>query len=269
MPDRLLLPEQIGLTEEGQGQPVMLLHCSASSSRQWKKLRNGGSERYRFLSLDLTGYGDTALPPDPDGYSIETEVDLVEWAMDGVQEPIHLVGHSFGGAVALQAALRHPGRVRSVYAYEPVLFSLLKDAGRDAEWQEICELSHGMRQLVAAGSPSEAMARFVDYWGGAGAWDAMPPARQAAIAKSAPKLMIEFGTIFRQSRTAGEYASLPMPVRIAAGQASPGTSRAVAQVLETTLGTKAVEWVEGAGHMAPVTDPDLVNPGILAYLAST
>jgi len=268
MPDTTSkLPARIGLTDEGHGAPVVLLHCSASSSRQWKNLRNLGSDRYRFLSLDLLGYGDTAFPANPAGYSIDDEVGLVERAMARVDGPVHLVGHSYGGAVALKTALRHPSRVRSVYAYEPVLFSLLPIAGREAEWREIRALGERMSELHAAGSPAAAMGLFVDYWGQAGAWDAMPESRQASIVMAAPKLMLEFGSIFNDPVSAGRYGTLPMPVRIAAGKASPPTSRAVAELLAEAIGRASLDWIEDAGHMAPLSDPDLVNPAILTHLA--
>src|SRR6185503_11378987 len=113
------------------------------------------------------------------------EVELLEPVLERAGSPSALVGHSYGAAVALIAALRDPGRVRALAVYEPTLFSLLDaeaPAPNDAE---------GIREVVVkaglaldAGNQDAAAERFIDYWMGAGSWSRTPDARKAPIAES-------------------------------------------------------------------------------------
>ena len=84
-------------------------------------------DRFEVVAIDLYGYGQS---PDwgPNGIlTLNDEVDLIAPVIDAIDRPFHIVGHSFGGCVALSLALRYPEQVRSVTVYEPVLFSLLFD----------------------------------------------------------------------------------------------------------------------------------------------
>ncbi len=148
---------EIGFYDEGVGEAVVLLHASAASRRQWKRLREEIGGRYRFIALDLYGYGETRFPQDENGlplqggFRIEHEVALVEHVLAGIDDPFHLVGHSYGGAVALHTALRHPTRVRSVFVHEPVLFHLLRLEGCEKEWREIESLGKLVAERVEGG----------------------------------------------------------------------------------------------------------------------
>ena len=95
------------------GVPVLLLHGLSQQRHFW----NPVSRRMRSVpvaAIDLRGHGDTDTPPETD-YSVPACADDVVLALDdmGWQEAV-LVGHSWGAAVALSAAARHPDRVRSV-----------------------------------------------------------------------------------------------------------------------------------------------------------
>jgi pimeloyl-ACP methyl ester carboxylesterase len=104
----------------------------------------------------------------------------------GIDGPVHLVGHSYGGAVATAVALAHPERVASLTVYEPVLFHLLREVG-DPGWDEVQQVPATVRRHLDAGDPEAAACHFVDYWTGAGSFDAArvragrPPARPRGL----------------------------------------------------------------------------------------
>ncbi len=107
---------QIATREEGAGVPVVLLHGSASDSRQWRSLTGWISGRYRVIAPDLPGYGGSHRVRR--GATLETLAEtLAPMLTPGA--PVHLVGHGFGGAVALKAACMFPGHVRSLTLIEP------------------------------------------------------------------------------------------------------------------------------------------------------
>lgn len=248
---------------------MILLHSSLSSRRQWRKLQSRLVDRYRLLGLDLLGYGETPMPEHTGAFSFDREVDLVERLMERVEGPVHLAGHSYGGAVALKTALRHPGRVRSVYAHEPVLFALLRSEGCLAESNEIAIISLNTTQRLEQGHPGTAAEGFIDYWSGPGTWQRIPQDRKLDFVQAIAKLRLDFAAIANDGDGLAEYAKLTMPVLLTAGDTGAQPGRRVAELLAGALPNGSLQVVEGAGHMAPVTDAERINAIIDKHLQTS
>ena len=94
-------------------------------------------------------------------------IDLV----DRCRGQVHIVGHSYGGGVALHVALARPERIASLALYEPSAFHLLKALGDKggAALAEILRIARETGEGVIAGDYARAVAAFVEYWGGEGA----------------------------------------------------------------------------------------------------
>ena len=251
---------RIGLTEEGSGEPVVLLHCSASTKRQWRPLIGELKGQYRVFAMDLYGYGETPFPESPEGFHLGREVELVEQVLELAGTPAHLVGHSYGGAVALKTALRHPERVRSATVHEPSLFSLLRIHGQEEPWREIRGLCDGIEEHVRSGSNDLAAELFIDYFSVAGTWAAMTESRKAPLEHVTPKVVLDFTALFADEESVETYAGLRMPVQVTVGTTSPAPSRAVAELLASVLGPARV--LEAAGHMAPTTHGELFHAAV-------
>src|SRR5579871_3844459 len=111
--------------ESGSGPSVVCLHSSASSSGQWRALMDRLAPAFRVIAVDLYGYGQSPAWSGRRRFSMDYEVALLENVFLSAGDRFHLVGHSYGGAIALKAALAHAGRVASLAIFEPVLFSIL------------------------------------------------------------------------------------------------------------------------------------------------
>src|SRR5262250_2626520 len=96
--------QRIEYLEVGSGEPVVLLHSSGSSAAQWRGLAERLSGRYRVIAPDLYGYGGTAHWPGRAPFHLECEAEIVFALLGRVTERAHIVGHSYGGAVALHVA---------------------------------------------------------------------------------------------------------------------------------------------------------------------
>ncbi len=97
----------------GSGPPVVLIHGGASDSRDWVGTMNALSHRYSLYAPDLIGFGQSERKES--GYYLSDFSDFLREFIDslGLKQPA-LVGHSFGGRVGMEIALRHPEKVRKL-----------------------------------------------------------------------------------------------------------------------------------------------------------
>jgi pimeloyl-ACP methyl ester carboxylesterase len=247
--------------DAGSGDAVVLLHSSASSGAQWRSLAAQLSDRYRVLAPDLYGYGASAHWPGHAPFALAHEAEIVHALLDHVGTQAHLVGHSYGGAVALHAARTRGGRFRSLVLIEPVAFYLLAERG------EIAAVAEGVRRAVASGDYLGGCRGFYEYWSGPGSWDAVPPPRREAMAPLMAKVAIEFHAAFTEPAELADHRRITVPTLLVLGERSPQPVRRICELLAATLGDARLRIVEGAGHMSPLTHRDAVNALIAEHLA--
>lgn len=91
--------------EQGAGPPLLLLHGLGESSFTWHEIAPALAARYRVIALDLKGFGRSGKPQD-DAYSADDQAALVaRFLIERGLEGVSVVGHSFGGTVALRTAI--------------------------------------------------------------------------------------------------------------------------------------------------------------------
>lgn len=221
--------------------------------------------RYRVLAPDSYGAGKS-----PDWHSdrviaLADEVALIEPLLTQAQEPVVLAGHSYGAAVALIAALLHPRRVRALALYEPTLFSVV-DGPSSHEAEGIRDAVSRSAAALDRGDLDAAAEAFIDYWMGERSWAAMPPQRQAPIAQSCRNVRRWAHALTNEATPLSAFAAIDVPVLYMVGGRSPHAAQAVAQRLLPVLPHARTLRFEALGHMAPLTDADVVNAAIERFL---
>ncbi len=99
--------------EQGEGDPLLLIMGLGWASDMWHRTTPELSPRYRTILFDNRGIGRSDFPPGP--YSISSMADDAAAVLEAAGvEPAHVFGHSMGGMIAQELALRHPRRVRSL-----------------------------------------------------------------------------------------------------------------------------------------------------------
>jgi pimeloyl-ACP methyl ester carboxylesterase len=253
--------------EAGTGPGVVCIHANASTSGQWSRLMALLAPRFRVFAPDSYDSGKSPHWPSERVIHLRDEVALIDPVLMRAGSPLALVGHSYGGAVALIAALAEPGRVRALALYEPTLFAVL-DAEKPAPNE-----ADGIRNVVAeagvaldAGNEDAAAERFIDYWMGNGAWKQTPEQRKPPIAASVTNVRRWGHALFTEPTPLEAFRSLDVPVLFMVGKRSRPSAHGVARLLLSALPRVEVVEFENLGHMGPVTHPDLVNEAIGQFL---
>ena len=250
---------------------VVCLHSSGASGKQWRRLLADASEAglaWCWHTPDLMGHGGRPGWPDDEASHLHVEADSMLAGLDlPPDQTFELVGHSYGGATALQIALQQPHRVRSLTLYEPVAFGVLPALGEDLpEWQEALQVAAGVAEALHRDDPDQAARGFVGYWQGRDVWPELDAAQRARLAEPMPTIRRHFEALAATRWSDAELATLQMPVRLICGGATRASARRVAQTLAARLPHVELVGLEGAGHMAPIAEAERVNPLILAHL---
>ena len=254
--------------EAGVGPGVVCLHANASTSGQWRGLVDRLAPTFHVFAPDAYDAGGSPEWRSDRVIRLRDEVALIEPVLEAAGSPLRLVGHSYGGAIALMTALANPSSVRSLVLYEPTLFSLI-----DAN-QGVPNDADGIREVVEACARAldrhdrnRAAEIFIDYWMGDGTWRSMPAQRQAPIAESITNVRRWAHALFTEPTPLERFGSLTMPVLYMVGARSTPAALGVARLLTATLPRVEVMTFDQLGHMGPVTHSDTVNATIEQFLS--
>ncbi len=260
----------VAVREAGNGTPVVLLHCTGSSGNQWRGIadsllagplaaaRNGRG--YRLIMPDLRGYGASAPWSGRGPMRLADDAAIVRALAEEAGEPVHLVGHSYGGAVALMTALHAPDVLSSLTLIEPAAFFLLRggSASDHALFVEIASVGERIARGLATGEYRAAMEHFVDYWSGNGAWRSMAPQAHDILCRRIAAIALNFASTTGERTPLEAAARLKLPTLLLNGTRTKPIARRVVERLMWTLPNATLREIEGAGHMLPLTHPSPV-----------
>ncbi len=246
----------IAVWRTGEGPPLVLVHGAAADHGRWAPVLPALQERFTVLAMDRRGRGGSG---DAEDYEIEREYEdvaaVVEWAGDGVD----LLGHSHGGACAVEAALL-TDRVGRLVLYEAPM-GYIKSAP---------EIVSRLEELLAAGERDELLAVFLAEVAGL-------PADQIALMRSLPAWegrLAAAGTIPREERVTREYVfdperfrELRVPTLLLQGGDSPAPFMQAAEALHAVLPNSRIAVMPGQRHAAMDTGTELFTREVLSFLA--
>lgn len=244
---------------------VVFVHCSASSPRQWDAIIDTLPPGYSAVSLELIGHGKRAPWPGRAALTLRDEARQIARTVHEIGAPVHLVGHSYGGGIAVQFADDHPDLLHSLVLAEPSCFHLLEQD------PDNCHLAEEMRRLtdrinrrILAGAYFDAMRLFVDFWARPGTFDSLEERQQQSLARKSLMVAHHFAGLFAAPSTLASLAGLRVPALILCGTRSPAPARAITRLLARAMPAARHRTLAGANHMAPLERPDLVVPHIAA-----
>ena len=226
----------------GAGPTVLLVHGAITNGpAAWSKQRPL-AERWQMIVVNRPGF----VPNQPeDRCDFESDAAGIAGLLD---QPTHLVGHSYGGLIALLAASQRPGDVRSLTVIEPAVMSLLR--GEPAVEEAIA--THLTLVASHADDPEAFLAAFTASLGGDATTVPSPLPDQL---RQHVELLIHERYPWEAEIPAETLAAAPFPKLIVSGGHSP-MQEALCDALAGRLGPSAERVViEGAGHIVQRTGP--------------
>jgi pimeloyl-ACP methyl ester carboxylesterase len=240
----------------GEGPPLVLVHGTASDHSRWAPVLPAFEQRYTVYTVDRRGRGGSG---DSDDFAIEREFEDISVVVDSLGEPVNLLGHSYGGLCALEAALLSRN-VRALALYEPSF-----EVGAEIYSPELIErletlLQAGDRDGVVAttarqvaGAPPER----VEYMRSQPAWQA-----RVAVAHTIPR---ELRAVKTYRFDPERFRDLAVPTLLLNGSESPPGYRMAEEAVDEALPDARIVVMAGQGHAAMDTGTDLFTAQVLRF----
>ncbi|MBL8739940.1 MAG: alpha/beta hydrolase [Myxococcales bacterium] len=180
---------------------------------------------------------------------------------------IHLFAHSYGGVVAFELLGALAGRVRSLFLYEPVMFGALANDGRHDPETDPDALREADTMLAQSwfldddekGGTDPWLEMFIDYWNRPGSWSRMPGHLQDYARAAGWKMYQEVRACFYGMQSFDEPVLGDVFTTLAVGERTTKSSRAMTLALARRNPRARLVEVPKVGHMAPLTQPLVVN----------
>lgn len=244
---------KINVETYGEGaRKVVALHCALGRAGGWKQVAGLLADEVKVSAPDWPGHGKSA-PWTQAGLMRHTARQIVaELVAEG---PVDLVGHSYGGSIALEFATRFPEKVRSLTLIEPIYLAVAGVDNRPVLDQYLAQMQPHFDAL-AAGRNEEAAQIFIDVWGGDTRWDDLPPPAKSGLSQQIPVVdAFKPGdeTSAEDIETIALLSQLSMPLSIIYGAQTMPILKQVVEGLKVRLPRAEVVEVEGASHMVPLT----------------
>jgi pimeloyl-ACP methyl ester carboxylesterase len=253
----------ISVSRTGHGPPIVLLHATLSSARDLGPLARRLGVGFTVISVDRRGSGESQLAPGqaPAPVHVATHVDdlaaVIEMEAVG---PVTLVGHSYGGCLALELAARRPDLAVRAWVYEPPYAPLGPPEVRDRFG------TVGRRTLAAAerGGPAAAAESFLADVAGSEALAGLSPGARERIRRGGTAAIADSALLGLDPEG---LEHIGCPVMIATGTASRPAYVAIAEALVRTIPGAFHARIAGADHAAPIVRPAAVAASIEAFAA--
>lgn len=248
----------IAAWRSGEGPPLVLIHGAAADHNRWAPVLPALDERFSVFAIDRRGRGGSG---DANDYALEREFDDVVAVVESAGEGVNVLGHSYGGICALEAALL-TDRIRKLVLYEPPMGFLASPP----------HVVDQLQALLGAGRRDELLAFFMQEVAG------LPP-DQVELMRSLPAWEARLDaadTIPREERASREYVfepdrfrDLDVPTMFLQGGDSPDPFKAAGEALRAALPDCRVVVMPGQRHAAMDTGTDLFIAEVRDFLEAT
>lgn len=248
----------IAYRRSGEGPPLVLVHGTSADHSRWAPILPVFEPRYSVYAVDRRGRGGSG---DSDAFAVEREFEDVAAVVDSLGEPAILLGHSYGGLCALEAALLSRN-VRALVLYEPAYGPEISSPGVIERLETLLQAGDRdgvvatMARLVAGASPE-----VVEYMRSQPGYHA-----RMAAAHTIPR---ELRTVMAYRLDPERFRDLAVPTLLLSGSESSHGFRTAAEAVNEALPDSRIVVMPGQGHVAMDTGTDLFTAEVLRFAEVT
>ncbi len=247
--------------QSGVGRPIVMIHSTGIGSKQWSSYFKFIDSR-PLLAIDLLGYSHSDSWNDR--IPISADLEGAEELVLSQSEPVDIIGHSYGGFIAMQIAKRHPFAVNSMLLHEPVawgsLFSSEKEHLKE-EFNQICDLFFSQKDTTC----DDWLNGFIDFWNWPGSWNQLPEKTKIIWREQFSKVYAEVSSLCLDRTPLSHWNSIKQPTWITISSDAPEPEKEVCRLLSQTM-PKAKLLKHSGGHLSPITHFTNLRPFIKQWL---
>jgi pimeloyl-ACP methyl ester carboxylesterase len=257
----------INYIEAGEGPTAILIHGSVSDYREWTKLIDPLSQHYHVIAYSRRYHSPNPSPgPDADASLDQQVSDLFEILKAMSINSAHIVGHSYGGAIALGFTLRHPEMVRSLVLAEPAVSGVMsKTPANDSMLKESQALRAQMSEVFPKGDAEQIVKTYAAHVA-PGDFEKATPDERKMLLENVSAFQLDF-TSQRRPFTCEDAQKITVPVLVLAGDHSPmGLQRIAETTAQCIKGAKFVK-IPQATHWMQLDQPQVFYDEVVAFFA--
>lgn len=249
----------------GVGPTVVLVPGSCSTGAAWRPIINQWDGRFRCVTTSLLGYGGTSERRTPEDPSITHEVEVIESVIRRAGTRVHLVGHSFGGLIAVCVALRNRVPLASLVVAEAPAAELLREAGEHRHYRAFRDMTD-VYFAAFHRRETEAIAAMIDFYGGAGTFASWPERVRAYAVETTAVNILDWASAFAFPLSPAMLATIEIPALVLWGGASHPAVQRANELLSHNMRTASHMTVAGAAHFMIATHAQGVARTIAGHL---
>jgi len=266
MPELAFRGLRVAYRSWGEGPPVFFLHAGGSHGGQWTKVVEALGPGWSAIAPDVLGFGGTDAWPVAGGLSHDLQAELVAHIIDRTAgQAVDVVGHSYGGSIAVRLAVNCPRKVRSLVLIEPILNCLLAETG-DPLFEESERINRFLADCIERGQPERGWQAFIDERNGPGTWQRLSDKRREEFVKQSAAAREAVLSSLNNRTTLAELGAIATPMMVVCGAETTAPERRVSEVLRDATAAR-YRLLPGAGHMSPLSHPGEVAEIVREHLA--
>lgn len=258
--------------EQGSGEAMVFVHGAPGDLRAWEPVREGIASKYRFIAYTQRYFGTEPWPDDGKNFSIPSLADDLATFITSLNAgPVHLVSWSFGGLVAMQAAVKNPSLIRSLILYEPNVISVLPaDSAEGRTARE--DRSKMLAPVISAMKNGEVvqaakLAREAWLQLGPGGFDRLPQAAQTRLLENARTMPLLFGAPPPPAITCNMLKNFPQPTLVMRGEKTQVSNVLISEAISKCVPGAQLVVLQNVNHDGPSRDPAAFTDAIFEFLS--
>ena len=265
---------RLSYVEQGSGEPAVFVHGAPSDLRAWEPVREEVAKKYRFIAYTQRYFGTEPWPDDGKNFSIATLADDLATFITSLNAgPVHLVGWSYGGVVAMQAAVKNPSLVRSLILYEPaagVISVLPADSAEGKSARE--DQSKMIAPVIAANKAGDTIqaAKLLQeavFQLPPGGFDSFPRDRQTRVLDNARIMPLMFAAPPPPAITCDLLKNFPQPTLVMRGQNTRVVFALISEAISKCVPRAQLVVLQNVNHDGPSRDPAAFTGAVFNFLS--